>query len=49
VPVATQTPPLDVQLALLYAHRRHQDPKSRLFIDFMADRVKALFQESMTQ
>jgi len=49
VPVATQTPPLGVQLALLYAHRRHQDPKSRLFIDFMADRVKALFQESMTQ
>mgnify|MGYP000041202856 CR=1 FL=1 len=47
VPVATQTPPLPVQLALLYAHRRHQDPKSRLFIDFMADRVKALFQGSM--
>lgn len=44
VPVATETPPQPVQLALLYAHRRHQDPKSRLFIDFMAERVKALFQ-----
>lgn len=46
VPVATETPPLPVQLGLLYAHRRHQDPKSRLFIDFMAERVKALFQEN---
>lgn len=45
VRVAEQTPPLPIQLAVLYAHRRHQDPKSRLFIDFMADRVKALYQK----
>ncbi|MCF6233940.1 MAG: LysR substrate-binding domain-containing protein [Rhodobacteraceae bacterium] len=39
VPVATQTPPEPVQLACLYTHRRHQDPKTRLFMDFMGDRV----------
>jgi len=39
VPVATATPPEPVQLACLYTHRRHQDPKTRLFMDFMVDRV----------
>jgi DNA-binding transcriptional LysR family regulator len=34
VPVLTETPPLDVQLACLFPHRRLQDPKSRLFMDF---------------
>ena len=45
VEVAGETPPLPIQLAVLFAHRRHQDPKSRLFIDFMADKVKALYQK----
>ncbi len=35
VPVATETPPLDVILACLFPHKRLQDPKSRLFIDYM--------------
>ena len=35
VPVAEATPPQDVQLACLYPHKRLQDPKSRLFIDYM--------------
>ncbi len=35
VPVATANPPLDVQLASLFPHKHLQDPKSRLFIDFM--------------
>jgi len=39
VPVATQTPPEPVQLACLYTHRRHQDPKTRLFMDYMTERV----------
>jgi DNA-binding transcriptional LysR family regulator len=39
VPVAQQTPPTWVQMACLYTHRRHQDPKTRLFMDFIADRV----------
>ncbi len=41
VPVLTNTPPVPIQMALLYTHRRHQDPKTRLFIDWMAPRVQA--------
>ncbi|SHH57937.1 LysR family transcriptional regulator [Cognatishimia maritima] len=36
VPVLEGTPPVSVQLGCLYSHRRHQDPKTRLFIDFLA-------------
>lgn len=39
VPVLDETPPVPVQLACLYRHRRHQDPKIRLFIDFVAERI----------
>lgn len=39
VPVAEAEPPVPIQLACLYMHRRRQDPKTRLFIDFMADRI----------
>lgn len=40
VPVLTDTPPVPIHLAGLYTHRRHQDPKTRLFIDFMATRIQ---------
>jgi len=40
VPVATDTPPTPVHLACLYRHKRYQDPKIRLFIDFMVARCK---------
>ena len=39
VPVAQDTPPTSVQMACLYTHRRHQDPKTRLFMDFMTERM----------
>ncbi|RMD94624.1 MAG: LysR family transcriptional regulator [Alphaproteobacteria bacterium] len=39
VPVAEQTPPEPVQMAMLFTHRRRQDPKTRLFMDFMAERL----------
>lgn len=39
VPVLEDCPPVPVQLGCLYAHRRHQDPKTRLLIDFMAERI----------
>jgi LysR family transcriptional activator of dmlA len=35
VPVLRQHPPVPIQMACLYSHRRKQDPKARLFIDFM--------------
>jgi DNA-binding transcriptional LysR family regulator len=39
VPVLADVPPVPVQLGCLYTHRRHQDPKTRLFIDHMAQHV----------
>ena len=41
VPVATATPPLPVQLSALMPHRRLKDPKTRLFVDYIATRIKA--------
>lgn len=40
VPVLEETPPIPIQMACLYTHRRHQDPKTRLFIDFMVERMQ---------
>jgi DNA-binding transcriptional LysR family regulator len=28
-------------MSVLYTHRRHQDPKARLFMDFMVERLQA--------
>ncbi|MEM7042312.1 MAG: LysR family transcriptional regulator [Pseudomonadota bacterium] len=47
VPVATATPPASAPVACIYAHRRHQDPKTRLFIDFMAVRIKRAIERSI--
>lgn len=38
-PVAVQTPPEPVQMACLFTHRRRQDPKTRLFMEFMTARI----------
>ena len=37
--VAEATPPLPVTLGFLYAHRRLQDPKVRLFMEFASERI----------
>ena len=39
VPVAALTPPEPIQMACLFTHRRRQDPKTRLFMDFVIDRI----------
>jgi DNA-binding transcriptional LysR family regulator len=39
VPVCQDTPPDAVQLVCLYPHKRYQDPKVRLFIDFLASKI----------
>lgn len=41
VPVLENEPPVPVQMGCLYMHRRRQDPKTRLFIDFMAEHIRA--------
>jgi DNA-binding transcriptional LysR family regulator len=40
VAVAEATPPTPVQLACLYPHKRFQDPKCRLLIEFMTTRCR---------
>lgn len=40
VPVAQETPPSSVFLGCLYPHKKHQDPKVRLFIDYMVAHCK---------
>jgi DNA-binding transcriptional LysR family regulator len=42
VPVATQTPPTPIQLACLFTHRRKQDPKTRLFMEYVISRIAPL-------
>ncbi len=49
VPVAQATPPEDIQMAFLYTHRRHQDPKTRLFMEFMIDRLGATVRQMEQQ
>lgn len=39
VTVAPDADPLPLQLACLFTHKRHQDPKARLFIEFVAPRL----------
>lgn len=42
VAILADTPPAPVQLAAIYPHKRFQDPKVRLIIDFMAERCQRL-------
>ncbi|MGB0959831.1 MAG: LysR family transcriptional regulator [Halocynthiibacter sp.] len=39
IEVVEETPPTPITLACLFAHRKHQDPKTRLFIEFMAEKL----------
>jgi DNA-binding transcriptional LysR family regulator len=41
VPVLEKEPPVPIQMACLYMHRRRQDPKARLFIDFVVEHIMA--------
>ena len=41
VPVAIKNPPTPIQMACLYTHRRRQDPKTRLFMEYMTTRIGA--------
>ena len=42
IPVCPETPPQAIQLGCLFTHRRRQDPKSRLFLEYM---VKSITQQ----
>ncbi len=40
IPLLADFPPVPAQLACLYPHKKFQDPKVRLFIDFIATRCR---------
>lgn len=46
VVVGEQTPPEPIQMACLFTHRRHQDPKTRLFMEFVIDRISVVIKEN---
>lgn len=48
VAVAEKTPPVPVQMACLYTHRRRQDPKTRLFMDFMTTHIGAIVKQAQS-
>lgn len=48
VVVAADTPPQDVRLAVLFPHKRLQDPKIRLFIDHMVAACKKTLAQTIT-
>ena len=43
--ILPDTPPLPVQLAAVYPHRKFQDPKVRLLLDFMAERCQRMIRD----
>lgn len=45
VTVCEETPPYPVSLACIYPHKRLQDPKSRLFMEFMVAAIKQVLSE----
>ncbi|MBY6006079.1 LysR family transcriptional regulator [Salipiger bermudensis] len=49
VPVAEATPPAPIQMACLFTHRRRQDPKTRIFMEFMIERIAAAFAPGAAQ
>ena len=45
--ILEDTPPVSIQLAAIYPHKRFQDPKVRLMIDFMSERCQRLIGEML--
>jgi DNA-binding transcriptional LysR family regulator len=43
--ILPQTPPTPVQFAAVYPHKKLQDPKVRLLLDFMAERCHKLIKD----
>jgi LysR family transcriptional activator of dmlA len=45
IPVLTDVTPTEVQMGCLYPHRKRQDPKTRHFMDFMAQHITVALQK----
>ena len=46
VVVAQDTPPEAIQMACLFTHRRHQDPKTRLFMEFVSENIAKVIRDT---
>lgn len=49
IAVATKTPPEAIQMACLFTHRRRQDPKTRLFMEYVISRISEAVKDSSLQ
>ncbi|MEC9247278.1 LysR family transcriptional regulator [Nitratireductor rhodophyticola] len=47
--VLPETPPVPIKLAALYPHKKFQDPKVRLLVDFMASRCQKMIGETLSE
>lgn len=47
--ILPDNPPVPVQLAAVYPHKRYQDPKIRLLVDFMAERCQRMIGEILKE
>jgi DNA-binding transcriptional LysR family regulator len=46
--ILSDTPPVPIQLAAVFPHRKFQDPKVRLLLDFMAERCQRMIRETLS-
>jgi DNA-binding transcriptional LysR family regulator len=46
--ILAETPPVPIQLAAVFPHRKFQDPKVRLLLDFMAERCQRMIRETLS-
>ena len=49
VEVAAQTRPVPIQMACLFTHRKRQDPKTRLFMEYVISRITEAVRDSSLQ
>ncbi|MGN6468420.1 MAG: LysR substrate-binding domain-containing protein [Rhizobiaceae bacterium] len=46
--ILPDTPPVPIQLAAVFPHRKFQDPKVRLLLDFMAERCQRMIRDALS-
>jgi DNA-binding transcriptional LysR family regulator len=46
--ILPETPPVPIQLAAVFPHRKFQDPKVRLLLDFVAERCQRMIREALS-
>lgn len=49
LPLMTSTPPEPIQMACLFTHRKRQDPKARMFMEFVNDRIGDVIRNASVQ